>query len=96
MLSSMFPYDQLNEEAGLWYYYHKVLSINIGVVFYAARFVLIIRIAVEIVTHFSQAHCPESWKPGHFDIWGASHQIFHIGGGQRGYPSLWYLSCVSD
>jgi len=21
----------------------------------------------------------EAWKPGHFDIWGHSHQIFHVG-----------------
>ena len=25
-----------------------------------------------------QSHFPESWKPGKFDIWGASHQIFHV------------------
>ncbi|KAL4920369.1 hemolysin-III related-domain-containing protein [Aspergillus aurantiobrunneus] len=25
------------------------------------------------------SRCPEAWKPGHFDIWGQSHQIFHIG-----------------
>ncbi|CAG8908876.1 unnamed protein product [Penicillium egyptiacum] len=23
-------------------------------------------------------HFPESWKPGSFDIWGSSHQVFHI------------------
>lgn len=21
---------------------------------------------------------PERWRPGHFDIWGSSHQIFHV------------------
>lgn len=26
----------------------------------------------------AKSHFPESWKPGKFDIWGASHQVFHI------------------
>ena len=26
-----------------------------------------------------QARLTESWKPGAFDIWGHSHQIFHVG-----------------
>lgn len=25
-----------------------------------------------------QTHFPEPWKPVNFDIWGASHQIFHV------------------
>ena len=25
-----------------------------------------------------QSHFPERWKPERFDIWGASHQIFHV------------------
>ena len=24
------------------------------------------------------ARIPEKWRPGHFDIWGSSHQIFHV------------------
>lgn len=27
---------------------------------------------------FYAARCPESVKPGKFDIWGQSHQIFHV------------------
>lgn len=26
-----------------------------------------------------QLRLTESWKPGYFDIWGHSHQIFHVG-----------------
>lgn len=26
-----------------------------------------------------QVRLTESWKPGAFDIWGHSHQIFHVG-----------------
>ncbi|KAJ5578550.1 uncharacterized protein N7459_007514 [Penicillium hispanicum] len=55
----IFPYEQLDQQAGLRYYYLEGLVIIIGVLFYA--------------THF-----PESWKPVYFDIWGASHQIFHV------------------
>ncbi|KAI0483656.1 hypothetical protein F4859DRAFT_512304 [Xylaria cf. heliscus] len=25
-----------------------------------------------------ETHFPESWAPQKFDIWGASHQIFHL------------------
>ncbi|CAP86335.1 Pc20g10060 [Penicillium rubens Wisconsin 54-1255] len=57
--ASIFPYQQLDQQAGLRYYYLEGLIIVMGVLFYA--------------THF-----PESWRPGSFDIWGSSHQIFHI------------------
>ncbi|KAF2494612.1 mPR-like GPCR protein [Lophium mytilinum] len=57
--ASIFPYEQLDKQAGLRYYYLEGLLIIIGVAFYA--------------THF-----PESRKPEKFDIWGASHQIFHL------------------
>ncbi|KAK0668459.1 mPR-like GPCR protein [Cercophora samala] len=57
--ASIFPYPQLDKQAGLRYYYAEGLIVLLGVVFYITRF-------------------PESWKPGVFDIWGASHQIFHI------------------
>lgn len=26
----------------------------------------------------TQARIPERWRPGAFDIWGSSHQIFHV------------------
>ncbi|KAJ5806781.1 hypothetical protein N7474_010373 [Penicillium riverlandense] len=57
--SSLFPYEQLDQQAGLRYYYLEGLVLIIGVLFYATNF-------------------PESWKPEYFDIWGASHQIFHV------------------
>jgi len=25
-----------------------------------------------------KARVPERWRPGAFDIWGSSHQIFHV------------------
>ncbi|KAK4141510.1 mPR-like GPCR protein [Dichotomopilus funicola] len=55
----IFPYHQLDQQAGLRYYYVEGALVLIGTVHY-------------------MSHFPESWKPGKFDIWGASHQIFHI------------------
>ncbi|KAM0252812.1 hypothetical protein ACHAQJ_007551 [Trichoderma viride] len=56
--ATIFPYAQLDKQAGLRYYYLEGVAILTGVVFY--------------ITHF-----PESRKPEKYDIWGASHQIFH-------------------
>ncbi|KAH7329326.1 adiponectin receptor protein [Stachybotrys elegans] len=54
----MFPYEQLQKQSGLNYYYVEGALMITGVIFLATRF-------------------PECWKPGTFDYWGASHQIFH-------------------
>ncbi|KAK4444764.1 hypothetical protein QBC34DRAFT_487663 [Podospora aff. communis PSN243] len=56
---AIFPYRQLDSQAGLRYYYAEGVLILIGTFHY--------------ISHF-----PESWRPGKFDIWGSSHQIFHI------------------
>ncbi|CAG9985873.1 unnamed protein product [Clonostachys byssicola] len=55
----IYPFSQLNQQAGVGYYLVEGLTLILGTVFYA--------------THF-----PESWVPEKFDIWGASHQIFHL------------------
>ncbi|KAF9891381.1 hypothetical protein FE257_004237 [Aspergillus nanangensis] len=57
--SLIFPYEQLDRQAGLRYYYAEGVVLLLGVFFYA--------------THF-----PESRRPKRFDIWGASHQLFHL------------------
>lgn len=31
-----------------------------------------------LIRMFSQARIPEKLAPGRFDIWGSSHQIFHV------------------
>lgn len=33
---------------------------------------------VTFVRRWLQARVPERWAPGSFDIWGSSHQIFHV------------------
>ncbi|KAF2108067.1 mPR-like GPCR protein [Lophiotrema nucula] len=52
----IFPYAQLDKQAGLSYYTEGSV-ILVGVVFYA----------VDVLR-----------RPGSFDLWGASHQIFHV------------------
>ncbi|CAI7589495.1 unnamed protein product [Penicillium glandicola] len=69
--ASIFPYEQLDKQAGLRYYYLEGLVIIIGVLFYANELTL-------DHADWWQTHFPESWKPGSFDIWGSSHQIFHF------------------
>ncbi|KFA76603.1 hypothetical protein S40288_08119 [Stachybotrys chartarum IBT 40288] len=54
----LFPYEQLQKQAGLNYLYLEGVLMLIGVLLLATRF-------------------PECWKPGMFDYWGASHQLFH-------------------
>ncbi|KAI9163085.1 mPR-like GPCR protein [Paramyrothecium foliicola] len=56
---TLFPYEQLEKQSGLRYYYAEGVLILLGCVFFGTNF-------------------PESWKPGKFDIWGSSHQWFHI------------------
>ncbi|VUC29738.1 unnamed protein product [Clonostachys rosea] len=49
------------------------LNQRAGVGYYAAEGLTLILGTVFYATHF-----PESWVPEKFDIWGASHQIFHL------------------
>lgn len=35
-------------------------------------------LANELRSSLNQTRFPEAWRPGKFDIWGASHQIFHV------------------
>ncbi|KAK3943813.1 mPR-like GPCR protein [Diplogelasinospora grovesii] len=57
--ATIFPYHQLDKQAGLRCYYLEGVLVLLG--------------AWHFATHF-----PECWKPGIFDIFGASHQIFHV------------------
>ncbi|KAM0328007.1 hypothetical protein ACHAQA_005406 [Verticillium albo-atrum] len=54
----LFPYAQLDRQAGIRYYYLEGVFLLVGAVAYAVHF-------------------PEKWNPVKYDIWGASHQIFH-------------------
>ncbi|KAL4920508.1 mPR-like GPCR protein [Aspergillus aurantiobrunneus] len=54
-------------------YPYALLNQQMGVGYYLAE-----GLALIIGTIFYATHFPESWTPGKFDIWGASHQIFHL------------------
>ncbi|CAI7606741.1 unnamed protein product [Penicillium palitans] len=75
--ASIFPYKQLDQQAGLRYYYLEGLVIVIGVLFYAVR-LLFQNGLMQDEADWWQTHFPESRRPGSFDIWGSSHQVFHI------------------
>ncbi|KAK8108950.1 hypothetical protein PG984_014751 [Apiospora sp. TS-2023a] len=36
-------------------------------------------VTIYAVSVLKQVRLTEAWKPGAFDIWGHSHQIFHVG-----------------
>ncbi|KAK3373164.1 hemolysin-III related-domain-containing protein [Lasiosphaeria ovina] len=55
----IFPYAQLDQQAGLRYYYLEGVLLLVGTFHY-------------------MSHLPEAWRPGAFDIWGSSHQVFHV------------------
>jgi adiponectin receptor len=73
---SLFGVTQLERQMGLsWLVLQGVLYVS-GAAIYAvstvsARY-------CQIVLIETQARFPERLKPGSFDIWGSSHQIFHV------------------
>lgn len=77
MLATEFTYAELNERMGLnWVILQGALYI-FGAFLYAVR-LLLFRHSVYPPTNTLQARWPERRWPGAFDIWGSSHQIFHV------------------
>lgn len=54
-------------------HYGWVTSVCYSIVFYLFEMLLELFSAVTYATRI-----PERWRPGTFDIWGASHQWFHL------------------
>lgn len=71
----LFPYDQLQKQAGLNYYYIEGAFMVAGVVFLAVRPPLHVTLSRD--ANPAQTKFPECWLPGRFDFLGSSHQIFH-------------------
>ena len=78
---------QLDKQAGLRFYYLEGILILAGVWFYAVgppksdcsiTLISIHVLALSVAHSLLQTHFPEIRWPGLFDIWGASHQIFHV------------------
>jgi adiponectin receptor len=72
-------YDQMNVEAGAWRYALTVIIYLTAVTIYAVRDTgrqpsKLKSVELTIL----QIRMPEAWRPGQFDIWGHSHQIFHV------------------
>lgn len=77
MLATEFTYAELNERMGLnWVILQGGLYI-LGAFLYAVR-LLLFRHSGYSPTNTHQARWPERRWPGAFDIWGSSHQIFHV------------------
>lgn len=73
---SIFPYQQLDQQTGLRYNILKDLSSWSESCF--TRCVAWWDGLRRDHANWWQTNFPESWKPGRFDIWGSSHQVFHI------------------
>lgn len=85
--ASIFPYHQLDRQAGLRYYYLEGIIVLIGAVIYIVSSLStsgswpkrwMESVADGSRSSSTQTRFPEAWRPGKFDIWGASHQIFHV------------------
>lgn len=83
---AMFPYDQLVKHMGVQWYYLEGVFILFGALVYGVslRPLVALRLNGRYLVggrnadKDAQIHFPERWSPVKFDIFGASHQIFHI------------------
>jgi adiponectin receptor len=79
----IFPYEQLQKQSGLHYYYLEGVFMLIGVMFLAVSLFAVSRAGcwaswlADMEADLPQTKFPECWLPGTFDYVGASHQIFH-------------------
>ena len=72
----MYGYEQVEKQIGLsWVVSQGVLYIT-GATLYAVscEHELVKLLDLTLI----QSRIPERWRPGAFDIWGSSHQIFHV------------------
>ncbi|KAL9096775.1 MAG: hypothetical protein Q9165_001263 [Trypethelium subeluteriae] len=73
---SIYGVGRLNETMGLSWVVLQGFLYVLGAGIYAVR-IAFIRMHTGGLT-IAQLRVPERWRPGQFDIWGSSHQIFHI------------------
>lgn len=86
-LSAIFPVlhglqiygpSKLEDRIGLsWLVLQGVLYI-LGATIYAVRLPFPLPVGYSQHTELLQARVPEKWYPGRFDVFGSSHQVFHI------------------
>lgn len=63
----------LLEDADTWSGRYQQLNLRMGL-----NWVLLQGVFYVSGAFLYAARWPEKWRPGHFDIWGSSHQIFHV------------------
>ena len=74
-------YRQMDVEAGATRYAWTIVVYLTAVTMYGVSrtclaFASLYRCLHDL--HLQQTRIPEAWKPGFFDLWGQSHQIFHV------------------
>lgn len=72
-----FGWKAMVRQSGLPYYLAEGACLVLGAVIYAVSWALA-AIARSITADCIQTRFPESLKPGRFDIYGGSHQLFHV------------------
>lgn len=86
-LSAVFPvlhglhrygYEQLELKIGLSWLVGQGVMYVLGAGIYAVSVIGESQTSNETDQRLRQARVPERWAPGKFDIWGSSHQIFHV------------------
>ena len=78
LLATECTYGELNERMGLgWVILQGALYIS-GAFLYAVSCLAVYLFRHSLLTNAQQARWPERTWPGRFDIWGSSHQIFHV------------------
>ena len=71
-------YRQMNVEAGATRYALTVVTYLTAVTMYAVRRTFLVIDILGYYSHMPKTRIPEKWSPGSFDLWGQSHQIFHV------------------
>ena len=74
----LFGFSQMVKQSGMPYYLGEGLVLLLGAFFYTVRYYLQIFACEQLLTRNQQTRIPESFKPGRFDTFGCSHQIFHV------------------
>lgn len=74
-----FGFVQMMKQSGAPFYIAEGLLLGLGAVVYAVSSHVNCEIGENLLTRqFLQTRVPESLGPGKFDVFGSSHQIFHV------------------
>ena len=74
----LFGFSQMVKQSGMPYYVGEGLVLLLGALFYTVSISSRYAECEKPLTSIPQTRIPECFKPGRFDIFGCSHQIFHV------------------